>query len=462
MDTWKSMLAAIWAFGAGIRFLVAWWVTPTYLVADEKAYFRRAHRLLESGEFSNDGAWPPVQEVLLSLQSAVTDGEHATLRLWGALVGSLLIPLVFLVGRRIGGESTGLVAALVVAVNPELVGYSNLLWSESNYVVIMTCALVAGLYAIDRPAQLGHVAFGVALGVAALTREVGLVLALFAGAALLLVHGWKAGIARAAVVGLCAFAMVLPWTMFLNASNDGEKQFAPVARTSYLNLYIGAGVPQRHRKRVGRSPQKHYQSLGSTAREREAAVRPFLAESLSEQFPQVLWEKPLRELSKVFAPTSFVVRRIYYPRFDKAGAWAYLVPDENDGTKDDDGGRGRTLSEAEAWIASRTLVYLGGALMLLGAIGLALAASRKRPQVWLLLAFVAGHLVPTLLAFGATRFRVPLHPIFAVSGAWMLVHGRDAWEQASKAHRGAVVATAAIMLWLLTSESRVMWTPAWM
>ena len=67
---------------------------------------------------------PPLYYLLLHLWMGLGDGE-ATVRLLSALCSTVTIPVIYLLGKRLGGRSLGLTAALILAVSPFHVQYSQ-------------------------------------------------------------------------------------------------------------------------------------------------------------------------------------------------------------------------------------------------------------------------------------------------------------------------------------------------
>src|SRR5262245_41328438 len=70
------------------------------------------------------------------------------------LLGTLVCWLVYRLGRRCAGERVGLVAAVVVAVNPTYIFTTNLLASENLYVVWLVLGLLVAMRATSENAPL--------------------------------------------------------------------------------------------------------------------------------------------------------------------------------------------------------------------------------------------------------------------------------------------------------------------
>src|SRR3954451_1997389 len=92
-------------------------------------------------------------------------------RALGALLGGVTIVLIALIGRRVGGDRVGLVAALVAALYSLLVDADGAPVSESLYsFLISSCLLPALRLRTSRTVPLAP-ALGALIGLAALTRS---------------------------------------------------------------------------------------------------------------------------------------------------------------------------------------------------------------------------------------------------------------------------------------------------
>jgi 4-amino-4-deoxy-L-arabinose transferase-like glycosyltransferase len=144
------------------------------------------------------------------------DLPHAATAL-DATLGVLTVALVYVLGRRLLGVGVALTAAALVAVAPNLVYYSGAILSEPLFMVLVLGALAVVLW---RPWVCGRVTprrlvvFGVLVGLAALTRPVGLLLP-FALAA----STWSGGanrrraIAQGGISLAAALVVIAPWTV---------------------------------------------------------------------------------------------------------------------------------------------------------------------------------------------------------------------------------------------------------
>ena len=86
----------------------------------------------------SDGVHPPLYYLLQRVTLPLGEGE-AALRLPSMLIGVFAIPLIYLVGHQLANERTALVAALLVALSPFLIWYSQ---EARMYSPLMTLSVL--------------------------------------------------------------------------------------------------------------------------------------------------------------------------------------------------------------------------------------------------------------------------------------------------------------------------------
>ncbi len=87
---------------------------------------------------------PPLYYLLLHGWTGLFGGSDFSVRSPGAIIGALAVLPAYGIGRRLGGLRSGGLAALLVAVNPFLVWYSQ----EARMFMPATTAAMAGLYGV--------------------------------------------------------------------------------------------------------------------------------------------------------------------------------------------------------------------------------------------------------------------------------------------------------------------------
>ncbi len=132
------------------------------------------------------------------------------------VLGTLLVGLVGLLGRRIGGDTVGLVAAGIAALSPNIWVNDGLVMSETLTMLTVTAALLAALWWRDKPSWRRAAAFGAVCGLATLARVEFVLLVPLLGIvfALTLPRPWSERWQQALVVVVGALVVITPWVGF--------------------------------------------------------------------------------------------------------------------------------------------------------------------------------------------------------------------------------------------------------
>jgi 4-amino-4-deoxy-L-arabinose transferase-like glycosyltransferase len=160
--------------------------------------------------------YPPLFPAILSAVPFVGGTGVDAQRILTCMIGTGTVAMVGLLGRRVRGDAVGLVAAGLAAIYPMLFMADGVLMAESLFAFLVTTSLVLAYRAVDAPSLGRFAALGAMLGLAALTRAEGLLLAIV----LVVPLAWRLGdtatvrkVALAAVAVGVAVAFVIPWTV---------------------------------------------------------------------------------------------------------------------------------------------------------------------------------------------------------------------------------------------------------
>jgi 4-amino-4-deoxy-L-arabinose transferase-like glycosyltransferase len=159
---------------------------------------------------------PPAYPYLLGGVYAVSGDSVEVARLLGAVLGALLVLLLFSIVRRIWGRRTALVAALFVAVFPSLVLLSRDLLSEQLFIALQLGAVLCVLRFRGSGGRLGWaLAAGALTGLAALTRNPGpaLLIPIVLGVWTLRPPWRGRALIAPLLVVAATVAVILPWTV---------------------------------------------------------------------------------------------------------------------------------------------------------------------------------------------------------------------------------------------------------
>jgi 4-amino-4-deoxy-L-arabinose transferase-like glycosyltransferase len=217
----RARLAAIVAGAVALRLLYVLVLARHVPMAGDSQFFNAEANLVAEGKGYVEpfvqaayglsvptAAHPPLYPTLLAGLSAVgLDGLLAH-RALGALLGGVTVVLVALIGRRVGGERVGLVAALVAALYPLLVAADGAPMSESLYGLLIAACLLTALRLRASPSTRLAAALGALIALAALTRSEALLLVVLLGLPLT----WRSWRAALALVAACVVVLA-PWTI---------------------------------------------------------------------------------------------------------------------------------------------------------------------------------------------------------------------------------------------------------
>jgi hypothetical protein len=382
LDGFGRRLALV-ALGALAIRVVAAIATNDHPVQGDAMTFHQVAQHLAGGEgfrrpFSPGptAEHPPAWEVLLAAADRLGANGYLSHRLIGALIGTVTVVLVGLLGRAVAGARVGLVAAALAAAYPMLWTADVSLMSETLYGALLVGALLAA--AARRPAL-----FGILLGLAALTRGEALLLVPLLAVPLL----WRRP--RSLAVAVAAFALVLaPWTVRNLVTFD-----APVLISSNASgLWVGANCADTyHGPLIGywrfqcyRPERRGEDEAAYFARQRGIGLR--YARDHAGRLPAVLGVRALRLLDAWSLPQSVFINA-QEGRAPRPLPWAIR----------------------SAWL-----------IMALAAAGAAVLV-RRRVSLLVLLAPVAMVVLVGLTTYGTTRLRFAAEPSVCVLAAVALV-----------------------------------------
>lgn len=157
---------------------------------------------------------PPLYPTFLGLVSLLGFDSPLDHRLASCVAGAVGVVLIGLLGRRLGGDRVGLLAAGIAAVYPNLWINDGLILSESMVTATIALVLLAAYAWRDHPDAWHAAALGGALGTAALVRSEVLFLCLLLVVPLVLTTrqlSFKRQIAMGAVCAAVVVAIVTPW-----------------------------------------------------------------------------------------------------------------------------------------------------------------------------------------------------------------------------------------------------------
>lgn len=250
---------------------------------------------------------PPLYYVLEWLWTRLLGSGEAGLRSLSALFGTATIAVVWALGRRLGGDRAGLVAAALVAINPLLIWFSQEARAYALLALLGALPALLWLHALERPLTSRLLAWGLVAALALATHYYAIFLV--APQALWLAYRLPAVRERAIALALplAAAAALAPLALAQRANDSAAfisnsafatrleqlpKQFAlgynaplelALALVSALALLAAlAGLALLVLGRVEAGPSARADTLRLTAITAAALVLPLLAAAAGE------------------------------------------------------------------------------------------------------------------------------------------------------------------------------------
>ena len=398
-------------------------------VLDPADYERHARSIAEGAGFPDalyapaggpSALRPPTYPYFLGAVYAAA-GPLGIDELWGArvvqaLVGTLTVALVGLVGRQLFSRRIGHVAMAIAAVFPPLVLTTTSLLSETLFVPLVLGSVAAVLrLRAGASASRWAVVAGVLAGLAVLTRSNGAVIlpALAVGAWNVPGVSWRS--LRAPLVVLATAAVtVLPWSVRNFVVLDEPVLVSTQAGYALSGVYNDASRDTDTHRGAFRPPAA------------DPRLRPILARDLDE----VELERELRGAARDYA--------IDHPSYvlEVAGLNAARMLHLNDLSYPGLNARDVGLPE---WLANAGVpaLWLVGLLSIVGALA---QPARAAPRwIWA----VPLLLMSVVFVGGFIRYRAPVDPFLILLAAIGASTLRERWRARGNADTGSPATAAA-------------------
>jgi 4-amino-4-deoxy-L-arabinose transferase-like glycosyltransferase len=333
-------------------------------------------------------------------------------RYFMAVLGTILVLLIGLLGRRLGGARVGLVAALVAAIYPNLWVNDGLIMSETVTGITVVLALLLAYNLRDRPRTATAVGCGLMCGLAALARaELVLFVPLLAVPAAVAAHGVdrRTHLRLAGAAVAAAVLVMSPWVIYNNlrfkdatfvSTNDG----LALAGSNCDHVYYGSAIGLTYlQSPCIDNPQPAGDQSQVSAIYRKQAFR--YMSTHKRRVPLVVAARIGRTWS-VFRPLDMLY-------FNVAEGRQKIV----------------TLLGLIAYYPLALLALAGGWILV----------RRRRGLLWPLIVPAIAVTVGVALTYGQTRFRAAAEPSIVLLAAVTLVAAWDAVRRWRTRSRGPAV-----------------------
>ncbi|HEX5928234.1 MAG TPA: hypothetical protein VFY48_02475 [Solirubrobacterales bacterium] len=416
-----AALAAILLLGVGLRVAESWdGRAPVY---DAAAYAAIAANLADGEGFTVGASatqpssnYSPGLPLLVAGTYKVSGGTDERLaRLLLALIGSLAIPLSYLIGRRLAmslkgftspgthnpsAVAAGLIAAAAVAIYPALIEYQGMLMGEPLAATLLSGAVLATLWAAERERRWDWLLPGALLGALALVRPeylgvtILLALVVFARRAR---ADWLRGLTQATILLAGLALVVAPWTVRNAVALD---RFVPISTGGGQVLFAGTYLPSDgNPERVGAEVvERHPELFGPNAVER-LRLEQVLARLAASRHPELETDQALSRMGREQLWDDVTEEPVELTGFVAAKVWRVWTHGSRD------------VMREPGW------ELFHWALVALGLLGLALLAWRRRWEALLIgTVFLAITALSALLVASPRRVLVLLPLVAALAG----------------------------------------------
>ena len=204
-------------------------------------YLPLAHNLTDHGEFAIQQGQPsakhvPLYPLLLAALDRVGWLGPSSLGITQAILGALVLILIFAWARLLLGTRAGFIATGLAAALADFAAYSYLNMSENLGMVFILAVLLSFERAVSVERLGWWVITGLLLGLSALTREFTITLIIPLGISAFLRVDPRRAISGMAITGFMMLIVISPWTI-RNYLVFGE--LIPLSAKGGLNFYDG-------------------------------------------------------------------------------------------------------------------------------------------------------------------------------------------------------------------------------
>ncbi|MDQ1519749.1 MAG: hypothetical protein QOI55_822 [Actinomycetota bacterium] len=371
------------------------WLLPHHGFISPEIYLTEG-RSVQSAEH------PPLYLLWLGIPSLFHIVSPVAHMVWSALLGTATVALVGLLGREIAGEKTGLVAAALAAIYPNVWSHDGFLTSETMALFTVTLSLLLAYRFWRRPSPWRAAALGFACALATLSRaELILLFALIVLPLIVMTKG-ATGVSRWRLLTIAAVAGVIPiapWVIY-NATRFKE----PV----YLSTGFGVTLASANCDGTYYGPTTGYWNMRCASEIRNRDVAPQLDQS--QQDP-IFRRKALDYIGHHKSRLPYVVLARWGRVSSLWKPWQQAALDQYP--------EGR-----EKWVANTSLMMWFVLIPL--AIAGAFVIRARRVPVFPLLALPVTVWVAITLTFATNRYRATAETVMCVLAAAALVSIFDA------------------------------------
>ncbi|MDO8281257.1 MAG: glycosyltransferase family 39 protein [Thermodesulfovibrionia bacterium] len=401
-----------------LLFLIPFYIYDIPLITDENEYMDRAigyeHILSDLSDSHSPspemrqraygyGNWPPLHPFLLGLMAFIFGKHIIVTRLLMVVLSAITTSIIYLIASRLVTTKAALAAALIHMFYVSYIAFSHYILSETTYIFFLMSSVYFALLLYDKQKQKNAVWYavfsGLFLGLCGITRPAVLpFLFIIPFWLIIFLKGRKRKILLTSVFVISYLTILVPWQTYLI-----KKEQSPGILTNITGWYAhignnpwipdGYGSSWQHDSRGPMVEAAQEYSSAHPGTEFDQAQRILASEEIKKDFKAFII-RGIYKLRMFWSVDIFVLIRLFYAAYPP-------IP-----------------QAAAAFILCITLIsYI--VILLLAVYGL-LAKSSEFSKKNLILLMVLGGMAPSFVAFGVSRFNLPLFALllpFAGYGA---------------------------------------------
>lgn len=352
---------------------------------DTANYLHLTRSLLESGRYemwAKPSAYvAPVYPFFLAGVFELCGENLLAVKLIHVALGAASVALIYFLAIRFARPLAALLAALIMALHPEIIGVTGFIYTETLFIFLLLATLLVLAHAIGTKKAWHFLSAGALLGLTTLCRGVTLQWPVFMLAVLMLssqrwmwLRRWVFAVAGMAVV-------MAPWTI---RNYQRFHVFLPVATGSGDVLWTGNYLEFDGEYRYEQTQKKLFEVAGDV----DLVTRD---RKLTADAKRMILEDPV-------AHAWLIIRKIF--RY-----WLRVYEDVPDGA-----------ARQRNWLVFGALTFTHYAILLFTLIGL-WQCHRRHDGVKMLLAFVCYYTLVHAATLAVARYRIPLLPIISIAAA---------------------------------------------
>lgn len=188
---------------------------PLFVSKDSQSYFLPAWDLVHGNGFQLGLRRTPGYPIFLALVQMLSGADLRSIALAQHLLGAVTAAFAFGIGRIAFGRVAGATGGVLVALSAPLIVYEHYLLTESLFTFAITGAMLLLVVALRLPHWPSVYIAGLTLGLAALVRPIGQLLApiFILSLALVRLPRWRSAVLAGVVCGLGIATALLPWAV---------------------------------------------------------------------------------------------------------------------------------------------------------------------------------------------------------------------------------------------------------